>query len=69
MYFQKIIVYKIPPGGGGGGSLASSRPIYTGIIIEFWSCLLTLLLHWLNNFLFGVPYVQSKTFVAFYDAI
>ena len=27
MYFQKIIVYKIPPGGGGGGgSIASSRP-------------------------------------------
>ena len=25
MYFQKIIVYKIPPGGG-GGSIASSRP-------------------------------------------
>ena len=27
MLFQKIIVYKIPPGGGGGGSIASSRPI------------------------------------------
>ena len=27
MQFQKIIVYKIPPGGGGGGgSIASSRP-------------------------------------------
>ena len=26
MKFQKIIVYKIPP--GGGGSIASSRPIY-----------------------------------------
>ena len=26
MLFQKIIVYKIPPGGG-GGSIASSRPI------------------------------------------
>ena len=30
MKFQKIIVYKIPPGGGGGGggSIAISRPIY-----------------------------------------
>ena len=27
MYFQEIIVYKIPPGGG-GGSIASSRPIW-----------------------------------------
>ena len=35
MYFQKIIVYKIPPGGG-GGSIASSRPIYFVIFLGVW---------------------------------